>query len=103
VIGPRCRRPERAVARAEAVGRRFEAACRACELKNRSESSGSSVASVQSKCAGRSRPRSDRPTAGRLAALVQLQKAWASLSAAGAIEDSLAARFTAAHLTPPGG
>src|SRR5512139_923447 len=27
--------PERAMARAEAVGRRFEAACRACELKHR--------------------------------------------------------------------
>ena len=90
--------PERAVARAEAVGRRFEAACRARELEHRERverelrhQRAEQLCGQVEDLAATARLPDARPH------WLQLQKAWASLSAAGAIEDSLAARFTAAH------
>jgi len=90
--------PERAAARAEAVGRRFEAACKACESRHREriEREGRRARSEQlcrqvEDLAATAQFPDVRPR------WVQIQKAWASLSVVGAIEDTLAARFAAAH------
>jgi Domain of Unknown Function (DUF349) len=90
--------PGPAAVRAEAVARRFEAACKASEARHRErvEREGRRARAEQvcrqvEDLAATPRFPDARPR------WVQLQKAWASLSAAGAIDDTLAARFSAAH------
>ena len=90
--------PERAAARVEAVGRRFETACRASEARRRERVElelrrrrAEQVCREAEDLAATARPPDARPR------WAQLQKAWAALAAAGAIEDTLAGRFAAAR------